>query len=47
MMTADEEHFRLSAGLSPDLYIIDPDIFSLQGQFCMGVWYARRCTGVS
>jgi hypothetical protein len=40
MVTADEEHFLLIAGLGPNSYLIDPDIFSLQGQFGMGVWYA-------
>ena len=38
-MTADEEHFELIAGLSPNSYIIHPDIFSLHGQFALAVWY--------
>ena len=41
MVTADEEHFLLIAGMGPNSYLIDPDIFSLQGQFGMGVWYAN------
>lgn len=45
MMTADEEHFLLIAGMSPNSYLIDPDIFSLQGQFGMGVWYAAPHAG--
>ena len=39
MVTVDADHFLLVAGMSPNSYIIDPAIFSLQGQFCMGVWY--------
>ncbi|HEY4359259.1 MAG TPA: DUF6603 domain-containing protein [Acidobacteriaceae bacterium] len=45
MMTADAEHFLLIAGMSPNSYLIDPDIFSLQGQFCMGVWYSGDFAG--
>jgi hypothetical protein len=39
-VTADEEKFLLKAGLSPNSYIIHPDIFSLQGDFGLGIWYA-------
>jgi|GEM_PF-5672998 len=45
LMSADEEHFLLLAGLSADSYLLDPEIFSLQGQFCLGVWYAAPHPG--
>lgn len=44
-VTADEEHFLLKAGLSPNSYIIHPDIFSLRGDFGLGVWYASPNAG--
>jgi hypothetical protein len=44
-VTADEEKFLLKAGLSPNSYIIHPDIFSLQGDFGLGIWYAAPNPG--
>ncbi len=44
-ITADEEHFLVKAGLSPNSYIIHPDIFSLRGDFGLGVWYASPHQG--
>lgn len=43
--TADEEKFLLKAGLSPNSYIIHPDIFSLRGDFALGVWHAAPNAG--
>ena len=39
-VTADEEKFMMRARLSPNSYIIHPDIFSLQGDFALCAWYA-------
>ena len=44
-ITADEEKFLLKAGLSKNSYIIHPDIFSLQGDFGLGIWYASPHKG--
>ena len=38
--TADEEHFSLRAGISPNSYVLHPDIFSLQGDIALCAWYA-------
>ena len=37
--TADEEKFLLRARLSPNSYVIHPDIFKLQGDLALGAWY--------
>ncbi len=44
-ITADEEKFLLIAGLSKNSYIIDPEIFSLSGDFGLGIWYASPNAG--
>lgn len=38
-VTADAKKFLLIAGLSSNSYIIHPDIFSLRGDFGLGIWY--------
>jgi hypothetical protein len=43
--TADEEKFLLRARLSPNSYVIHPDIFSLQGDFALGAWYKEPHKG--
>ncbi|MDA4107835.1 DUF6603 domain-containing protein [Mycolicibacterium holsaticum] len=40
LTTVDEEHFVLRASLSPNSYILHPDIFSLQGDIALCAWYA-------
>ena len=39
-VTADEEKFIMRARLSPNSYVVHPDIFSLQGDFALCAWYA-------
>jgi hypothetical protein len=41
----DAESFLLRADLSPNSYIIHPDIFSLHGSFGLGVWYGGEHAG--
>jgi hypothetical protein len=43
--TADERQFRLVAGVSPNSYIIHPDIFSLRGQFGLMVRHSGEGAG--
>lgn len=43
--TADEEKFLLRARLSPNSYVMHPDIFSLQGDFALGAWYKEPHKG--
>jgi hypothetical protein len=38
-VSADAERMLVKAGISPNSYLIDPDIFSLSGDFAMGVWF--------
>ena len=45
MVDVDEEHFLLTAGLSPNRYLLHRDIFSLFGQFSLAVWYAGDHAG--
>ena len=40
LTTVDEEKFVLRASLSPNSYILHPDIFSLQGDIALCAWYA-------
>ena len=44
-VTADEEKFIMRARLSPNSYVIHPDIFSLQGDFALCAWYAEPHKG--
>ena len=44
-VTADANHFLLQGALSPNSYLLDPSIFSLQGGFAMGVWYSGQYAG--
>ena len=44
-VTADEEKFIMRARLSPNSYVIHPDIFSLQGDFALCAWYAQPHKG--
>ncbi len=44
-LTANEERMLLKAGLTPNTYLIHPDLFSLRGDFVLGVWYAAPHTG--
>jgi hypothetical protein len=37
--TADADKFILVARVSPNSYLIHPDIFHLQGDFALGIWY--------
>ncbi|HZN95915.1 MAG TPA: DUF6603 domain-containing protein, partial [Myxococcales bacterium] len=39
------EYVLTQAGLSHNSYLIHPDIFGLQGQFALGVWYAGEHAG--
>ncbi len=39
--TADEEKLLIKAGLSKNSYIIHPDIFSLHGDFALGIWHSN------
>ena len=43
--TANEQEFRLLAGVSPNSYIIHPDIFSLRGQFGLLVRHSGEGAG--
>lgn len=45
MMTADKDKLLLKAGLTPNSYLLDPDIFSLRGDFGMGVFYGGPHAG--
>lgn len=45
MMTADKDKLLLKAGLTPNSYLIDPEIFSLRGDFGMGVFYGGPHAG--
>lgn len=40
LTTVDEEKFLLRASLSPNSYVLHPDIFSLQGDIALCAWYA-------
>ena len=42
---ADSEGFRLKAGISPNSYLIHPDIFSLQGDLGLYVFWGRDHAG--
>jgi hypothetical protein len=44
-VTADEEKFIMRARLSPNSYVVHPDIFSLQGDFALCAWYAEPHKG--
>ena len=44
-VTADAEKFLLVASLSPSSYILDPKIFSLEGDFALGVWHGGEQAG--
>jgi hypothetical protein len=37
--SADAEKFLLVARVSPNSYLIHPDLFHLQGDFALGIWY--------
>jgi hypothetical protein len=43
--TADEEQFLVKAGLSSNSYLVHPDIFSLRGDFALGVWHSGDHSG--
>ena len=43
--SVDEEKFLLKAGLTPNSYVIHPDIFSLRGEFGLGVWHSGDHSG--
>ena len=45
LTTVDEEKFVLRASLSPNSYILHPDIFSLQGDIALCAWYAKPHKG--
>jgi hypothetical protein len=38
-VSVNEEGFLLKAGVSPASYLIHPDVFSLRGDFGLGVWH--------
>lgn len=40
LVTVDQEKFLLIAGVSPNSYLIHPDIFNLSGDFGLGVWHS-------
>jgi hypothetical protein len=44
-VTADEEKFIMRARLSPNSYVVHPDIFSLQGDFALCAWYKEPHKG--
>jgi hypothetical protein len=44
-VTADEEKFIMRARLSPNSYVVHPDIFSLQGDFALAAWYQEPHKG--
>ena len=44
-VTADAEKFILIASVSPSSYILDPKIFSLEGDFGLGVWHGGPHAG--
>lgn len=41
----DAESFLVRADISPNSYLIHPDIFSLHGSFALGVWYGGEHAG--
>ena len=43
--SANEEEFKLKAGLSKNSYLVHPDIFSLTGEFALGVWHGGPHAG--
>lgn len=45
LVTVDQEKFLLIAGVSPNSYILNPDIFSLSGDFGLGVWHSGPHAG--
>lgn len=45
LTTVDEEKFLLRASLSPNSYVLHPDIFSLQGDIALCAWYAQPHKG--
>src|SRR5262249_34695041 len=44
-VVVDEEKLLLKAGVSPNSYLIHPDIFSLCGDFGLGVWHSGQHQG--
>jgi hypothetical protein len=45
VVTVDREKFLLIAGLSPNSYLVHPDIFNLSGDFGLGVWHGGPHAG--
>jgi len=45
LVTVDQEKFLLIAGVSPNSYLIHPDIFNLAGDFGLGVWHSGPHAG--
>lgn len=44
-VTADAQKFLLIASVSPSSYLLDPKIFSLEGDFALGVWHGGPHAG--
>lgn len=40
LVTVDKEKFLLVAGMSPNSYLIHPDIFNMSGDFALGAWHS-------
>jgi hypothetical protein len=45
LVSVDKEKFLLKAGVSPNSYLIHPDIFSLSGDFGLAVWHGGPHAG--
>jgi hypothetical protein len=45
LVVADKDKFLLQAGISPNSYLVHPDIFSLQGDFALGEWHGGDYAG--
>lgn len=43
--TMDEQSLVIVAGMTPNSYIVHPDIFSLRGDFGLGVWHSGDHAG--